>query len=305
MTSLASKARYRQHVIQYARRYGVTQAGIRYRVSRQAIYKWIKRYDGDWKSLIDRSHRPHHHPKEHTEEEIELIKRYYRYNKDDRIILWDKLRKNGYKRSYGTMLRVIRRLNLEPPAKKPKESKVKPYKRAEYPGQKIQIDVKYVPTYSVANGNKYYQYTAIDECTRVVHREMYEEHSTYNSKDFLMKMLAFYTFPVREVQTDNGSEFTNMLLCVKRQERTLFETALADMGILYHRIRIATPRHNGKVERQHRLDEERFYSKMRMYCLEDGQKQLTAYNKRSNDIPKVCLKFRTPNEVLSDYLAII
>ncbi len=77
------------------------------------------------------------------------------------------------------------------------------------------------------------------------------------------------------------------------------------MDIIYHRIRIATPRHNSKVERQHRLDEERFYYKMRMYSLEDGRKQLARYNKVSNNISKSCLKFRSPNAVLADYLAIM
>ena len=47
----------------------------------------------------------------------------------------------------------------------------------------------------------------------------------------------------------------------------------------YHRIRIATPRHNGKVERQHRTDELRFYKHMRMYSLADGRKQLAVYQR--------------------------
>lgn len=305
MDSLASNARFRQRAVKYAERYGVTKAGNRFRLSRQVIYKWRERYDGSWQSLEERSHRPHHHPREHTEAEIKLIQQCYRYHKDDRLILWKALKKKGYKRSYGSMLRVVRRLQLCPIKKKSKTRQPKPYKRAEYPGQKIQIDVKFVPSKCVANGQKYYQYTAIDECTRVVYREMYDEHSTYSSKDFLMKVLKNFPFPVREIQTDNGTEFTNALLCVKRTEKTLFEAALEEMDILYHRIRIATPRHNGKVERQNGLDEKRFYSKMRMYSLEDGRNQLAAYNKKSNDIPKVCLRFKTPNEVLADYLAIM
>lgn len=74
------------------------------------------------------------------------------------------------------------------------------------------------------------------------------------------------------IQTDNGSEFTNALLVTKATHKTLFEDALLEMGILYHRIRIATPRHNGKLERQHRTDEMRFYKHMRMYSLTDGRK---------------------------------
>ena len=83
------------------------------------------------------------------------------------------------------------------------------------------------------------------------------------------------------------------------------EEALIEMGIEYHRIQIATPRHNGKVERQHRTDELRFYKRMRMYCLEDGRKQLAAYQRRSNDHIMTCLGMRSPNEVLDLYRGIM
>ena len=111
--------------------------------------------------------------------------------------------------------------------------------------------------------------------------------------------------PIREIQTDNGTEWTNALLVKKSTHKTLFEEYLEENDIIYHRIQVATPRHNGKVERQHRLDEQRFYSKMRMYNLADGRKQLAKYNKFSNNIPKCCLKYRSPNEVLDDYLGVM
>jgi len=302
--SIASEAKYRQRVVKYSYRHGVTQAGNRFRRSRQAIYEWRTKWDGRWKSLADRSHRPHSHPKQHTEEEKQLILRHYAHNKDDRIVLWDTLRQKGYKRSYTSLTRVMRKL-LGDEVKAKQKKKHKPYQRAEYPGQKVQIDVKYVPSQCVANGQKYYQFTAVDECTRWTFREMYDEHSTYSAKGFLCKFLAAAPFSIREIQTDNGTEFTNALLVKKAEHKTLFEQALLDMGILYHRIRVATPRHNGKVERQHRCDGLRFYSKLRMYNLEDGRKQLAAYNKKSNNIPKVCLGFQSPNQVLEKYLSVM
>ena len=67
------------------------------------------------------------------------------------------------------------------------------------------------------------------------------------------------------------------------------------MRIDYQRIRIATPRHNGKVERQHRADERRFYRYMRMCGLDDGRKQLAAYQHASNDHIMICLCLRSPN----------
>lgn len=91
------------------------------------------------------------------------------------------------------------------------------------------------------------------------------------------------------VQTDNGAEFTNALLATKFRHKTLFEEVLIDMGIAYQRIRIATPRHNGKVERQHRTDEMRFYKHMRMNSVEDGRKQLAVYQRQSNNHITTCL----------------
>ena len=134
---------------------------------------------------------------------------------------------------------------------------------------------------------------------------MYDEHSTYSSAQFLANLVKKCPFMIREIQTDNGTEFTNVLLQKSCEHKSIFENLLDKYGIIYHRIRVATPRHNGKLERQHRIDEARFYKKMRMYNLEDGRKQLERYNSRSNDIPKTCLNFRSPNEVLADYLAIM
>lgn len=301
MNIIAQEAYYRQQVVKYAMKNGVTEASIRYKVSRMSIYRWKARYNGKWWSLKEHSHRPKHHPAEQTQEEYDLIRRHYPYY-DDMIMLWDRLREKGYTRCYQTMLRAIRRMKLDKAPDIRRKRKPKPYMRAEYPGQKVQIDVKFVPNYCVANGQKYYQYTAVDECTRLCYREMYDEHSTYSSQDFLMKLIKAFPFPIREIQTDNGTEWTTQLLTKNPGHKTLFEKALEDMGIIYHRIRVATPRHNGKVERQHRIDEARFYSKMRMYDLSDGRKQLSRYNKISNNISKSCLKYRSPNDVLSDYL---
>lgn len=305
MSIITSEAHFRQRVVKYSFKNGVTAASIRFRRSRQAIYEWRAKWDGkSWKSLVEKSHRPHHHPNEHTPEEKQMILRRYSRYKDDMMLLWNSLRKSGYTRSYTSLTRVVRKW-IQPEMKKRTSHQTKPYARAEYPGQKVQIDVKYVPSYCVLNGQKYYQYTAVDECTRWTYREMYDEHSTYSSACFLTNLVKNCPFPIREIQTDNGAEFTNALSVKKSGHKSLFEDLLCQYGIIYHRIRIATPRHNGKVERQHRIDEARFYKKMRMLNLEDGRKQLEKYNIQSNNIPKICLNFHSPKEVLQDYLNIM
>lgn len=301
---ITSEARFRQRVLKYSYKYGVTKASIRFHRCRNAIYEWRHKYDGNsWKSLIDKSHRPHHHPNEHTAEEKEMILKRYPYYKDDMIMLWNSLRQSGYTRKYTSLVRVVNKW-IKPKIKEKQKQKAKPYQKADYPGQKVQVDVKFVPNYCVVNGQKYYQYTAVDECTRWTYREMYDEHSTYSSVDFLKKLIINSPFPIREIQTDNGTEFTRALIS-NDGKPSAFEKALEICGIKYHRIRVATPRHNGKVERQHRTDEKRFYKKIRIFNLEDGRKKLKKYNIKSNNIPKICLEFLTPNEMLNKYLAIM
>ena len=301
------EAQRRQKIIKYAEKHGVTDAAVRYRVSRKTVYKWKKRYDGTTESLRDRSRKPMSSPRKTTEEEQrKIIQRLKQCKWTDLIQAYQRsVERDGYERSYGCFRRQAAKLKGRKKNRKAEKRKKKAYERAEYPGQKIQLDVKYVPSECAINGKKYYQYTAVDECTRWTFREMYDEHSTYSSKDFLEKLVKRAPFPIRMIQTDNGSEFTNTLLVTKSKHRTLFEQGLEEMGILYKRIRIATPKHNGKVERQHRIDQERFYQYLKMFSLADGRKQLAEYQKKSNNIMKTCLKMQTPNQMVEKYLGVM
>src|SRR5574344_2275882 len=107
MNSITSEAHFRQRVLKYSFQHGVTEASNQFHRCRQAIYEWKARYDGSWKSLIEKSHRPHHHPNEHTEEEKAMILRRYPRYKDDMIMLWQSLRDSGYTRSYTSLVRVV------------------------------------------------------------------------------------------------------------------------------------------------------------------------------------------------------
>jgi transposase-like protein len=305
MDIITQNARQRQRMLKYFYKHGGTKTAIRYKVSRKTVYKWVNRYDGTLESLKDRSKKPLNSPNGQTDDEIKLVKRIWSKDKGgDRLVMWHNAREKGYKRCYQTFLRTVRKLQGKVKSRK-KTPKPKSYTRADYPGQKIQIDVKYVPSDCVANADKYYQYTAVDECTRLPFRQMYDEHSTFSSRQFLDEMFRYFKFPIREAQTDNGTEFTNALLVVKAKHKTLFEQALEDMDIIYRRIKIATPRHNGKVERQHRKDQQRFYRKLRMYDLADGRKQLAAYQERAKHYPIIPLNFQSPVQVLEKYLGVM
>lgn len=307
MDKIAQEANHRQRMMKYRETHTLKETAIRYHTSRKTVVKWWKRWDKTVESLRDRSRRPYTIRQKHSDAEIKQIRRALKRNRwTDLLLAYQEVcERHGYSRSYGSFKRIAGKLRGMKPAREKKVRKPKPYQRAEYPGQKMQLDVKYVPRECIADGEKYYQFTAKDECTRWTFREMYEEHSTYSAHDFLLKLIDAAPFPIRAIQTDNGTEFTNALLVTKAKHKTMFEEALTEMGIIYQRIRIATPRHNGKVERQHRTDTERFYSRLRMYSLADGRKQLAVYQKKSNNYIMTCLGMRSPNQVLTDYLAVM
>ena len=84
---------------------------------------------------------------------------------------------------------------------------------------------------------------------------------------------------------------------------TLFQKVLMAMGIRHKQIRPYTPRHNGKVERSHRKDNEMFYAKKTFYSLEDYNKQLRRYMNEYNNFPMRPLGWKSPNEFLSSFFS--
>src|SRR5699024_11720287 len=88
--------------------------------------------------------------------------------------------------------------------------KSKPYEQMQYPGQRVQIDVKFVPQSCIAGqekGTQYYQYAFIDEYSRFRYLEAFEEHNTYSSTVFLLHVVKKFPYLIECVQTDNGTEF--------------------------------------------------------------------------------------------------
>ena len=299
--SITQDMAYRQSLMKYVEKHGVKRASRKYNKSRSYIYFWKARWDGTAESLACRSRRPHSHPNQHTEAELKLIWDMRRRNPQLGMVeLWHRLRQRGYTRRPESLFRVMRKLGLFPPKEKKPACKPKPYQQMTYPGQRIQVDVKVVPRHCIADPElRLFQYTAIDEFTRLRLLAAYPEQSTYSSADFLKKLFKWYArrgIRVECVQTDNGFEFTNRFSNSKRDIPTLFETTAAQLGIRHKLIRPYTPRHNGKVERSHREDQKRFYSCRSFYFLDDFAKQLAIHNRRSNNFPMRPLNYRSPSE---------
>lgn len=305
--SITQDMSYRQSLMKYAEKYGVSRASRKYNKSRSYIYFWKQRWDGSEESLACRSRRPHSHPNQHTEAELKLIRDMRRRNPTLGMTeLWHRLRLRGYTRSVEGLFRVMRKMGLFPAEKPKKPYKPKPYEQMSRPGERIQVDVKVVPRRCIADPElRLFQYTAIDEFTRLRFLGAYPEQSTWSSADFLCRLTAWYArhgIKVECVQTDNGFEFTNRFANSRRDLPTLFEKTAVELGIRHKLIRPYTPRHNGKVERSHREDQKRLYSCHSFYSLEDFAKQLAAYNRRSNDIPMRPLRWLSPSAFAVQYV---
>ena len=275
----------------------------KYHISRTSLWRWNKKYDGSKESLEDKSHRPlSNHPKEHTETKIKWIKDLIKRNPHITLNeIWYKLKINkGYTRKPASLYRVLRKIGYynNPEIKGTSKKHNKKYHTPTEIGKKWQIDVKYVPKECKIEGMtkdiNYYQYTCIDEASRERYLYWYEEHSAEYTVDFVKRCIRYYGYKTEEIQTDNGVEFTFNRSDVKREHP--MDTLLNELGIKRHKIRPRTPEHNGKVERSHRNDNERFYSYLKFYSLEDLRKQGAAYLKRSNRIPMAVLGYLTPKE---------
>ena len=304
MNTVTQTMQFRQSLLKYAEKYGVTKAAIKYNVNRQYIYRWKRRYNGDIQSLANKSHRPHHHPNQHTEAELQKIKNFRRRNPNTGlVVLWVKLRRSGYTRSITGLYRVLRRQG-QMAVKLPNPKYIpKPYEKMRFPGERVQIDVKFVPEACIvgdAAGEKFYQYTAIDEFSRWRYLEAFQEHSTYSSAQFLEHLIKAAPFKILCVQTDNGTEFTKRLLPGDNGP-SLFETRLEQAGIRHKLIRPYTPRHNGKVERFHCKDNEYFYASHKFYSFEDFKNQLAVRCRNYNRFPIRPLGWLSPIEYLAKY----
>lgn len=155
----------------------------------------------------------------------------------------------------------------------------------------------------------YYQYTVIDEATRKRFIRAYKEQSQESTIDFIIRAIKFFRYKPRMIQTDNGQEFTFLKGETKDGRIHKFDHFCIHFGIKHKLIRPRTPRHNGKVERSHRNDNERFYRYLRYYSFDDLQSQMTVYLRRSNDIPSAVLRsandkkrWLSPNEKEAELL---
>jgi len=303
MSIITEEMRYRQKLCEYAIKYGVTKAARRYHTNRQFVYRQLKKYDGNVRSLALRSRRPKNSPNSHTEEELSLIRKMLKRNGVYGLAeVYVKCVKKGYSRSFSSMCRQIRKRRYRVPEIRRKSYTKYNKMDGKYPGHKVQIDIKYIPNECIkfpTYGCKYYQITGIDEYSRTRVLKVVKEKSTFETKKYLEELEESFGFPINTIQVDNGYEFVND--GDKTNKLSAFEKKAFELGIDVKRTRPYSPWQNGKVERSHREDGKILYSRKVFTSEKDLIIQVKKHEIKYNKTAKTCLKFKSPNEVVEEY----
>lgn len=284
--------------------------------TRVSLWRWKKQYDGTTASLENKSSRPKSsHPNQQTDKETKNIIKALKDNPTYGYTeLWELLRvKYSYKRHYLTMYKYIRK-NCLRPAEIYKEYIPQPYDTPDMLGIKMQMDVKYVPRTCYTGDKPYekmYQYTIIDEATRERFIYAYQDKSGWSTKDFIQRAILYFGYAPAIIQTDNGTEFTNPR-GTNPGKVHIADKVMNQLKIKHQLIRPYTPRHNGKVERSHRTDQERFYRYLEYSTFEELQEKMGEWLIRYNRTPSTVLRNRhgkrrmqTPLAKRAEYLEIL
>jgi transposase InsO family protein len=269
-----------------------------YGISRNRYYVWYRRYaELGAEGLRDRSRRPHSHPRTTPGEIWEktlYLRRYYHFG-PARIQMYLH-RYHGITISKTGIWRLLKRagVNRLPTSMRyrRREDRFRRYEKP-LPGHQLQVDVKFLEP--LAGRKRYYQYTAIDDCTRLRVLRIYERNTQQVAMTFVDYVLSKLPFQVDCIQTDNGSEFGPQ-----------FHWHLLDKGIQHRYIRPRRPYLNGKTERSHRIDDEEFYRQLdgvMIASAEEFNQKLQEWERFYNyDRPHGSLGGQTPYERLRERL---
>jgi len=284
-------------VLNYAKEVNNVSKACRYfGISREIFYRWKRAYEKNGElGLINRKPGPTYENSPHrlADEIIEKIL-YLRkfYHMGPQRIAWYLDRYHGVKTSSGAVHRTLFRhgVNRLPQNARKRSIITKRYEK-QVPGHHVQVDVKFL-IFSQKDGSKVkrFQYTAIDDATRIRALKVYEKHTQKSAIDFIDTVVDKFPFRIQTVRTDNGHEF-----------QSKFHWHVEDLGMRHFYIKPGTPRLNGKVERSHKTDKQEFYQLLEYTDDVDLNKKIKEWESFYNyHRPHGAFKGKTPYEILKE-----
>ncbi len=270
--------------------------------SERSLKYWLTGYKKyGMEGLEPKSTRPRTNPKETS---IRIKERIIELRKETKIcalkLKW-RLEKEGILIHKNTIQKIVKKEGL---TRKYRTRKIK-YKYIKVPlskGELIEIDVKYVP--DVVGNKQYYQFTAIDCASRWRYLKIYDNYSNSGSMDFLEELIKVAPFRIRAIKTDNGSNFTNRYTGYLKSSDPMnprlhdFDLWCQRYNIIHYLIDPGKPAQNGKVERSHREDQEKFYERNKFRNLRELERKIRIWNNEYNNLEHCGLNGLSPNEFL-------
>ena len=190
--------------------------------------------------------------------------------------------------------RVLRRRGLN---RLPRKANFRTLQTQRYekqvPGHPIQVDVQFLMLKNPAGQPiRRFQYTAIDDATRIRALRIYDRHNQVTAIEFIDFVIERFPFRIHTLRTDNGHEF-----------QAKFHWHVEDLGLRHVYIQPRTPRLNGKVERSHRTDDLEFYQLWTYTDDVDLNQKLRVWEDYYNfNRPNGSLPGKAPYEVLKEKL---
>ena len=253
MTDQERDVQRKLKVLRHAEQTGNIAKTCRYfGIGRASFYRWKTEYQQRGEAGLVNAKPIPKNPANQTPPEIveKILYLRAKYHLGPIRIVWYLARYHSIKISEAGVSRISKRNGV---SRLPRGTRVRKVHTIRYskqvPGHHIQMDVKFL-TFANKRGEKVrrFQYTAIDDATRVRALKIYDKHTQTNAIDFVDHVIEKFPFRIKEIRTDNGHEF-----------QAKFHWHVEDKGIRHAYIKKGTPQLNGKVERSHRSDQEEFY----------------------------------------------
>jgi transposase InsO family protein len=277
-------------VLAYVKVHGVAPAAQRFGLDRKTLRTWRDRYRAHGEpGLVPRY--PTRRPRRIPAETVALIahaRTEFRYGAC-RTRLW-LIRVHERTVATKTITRICEDLGLPPlqRVKRRRGPRQLTLFEKPHPGDSVQVDVKVVKL----AGTTAYQYTALDDCTRLRVLRLYRRQNQVSSLEFFAEVRKVFPFPIRQLQNDNGSEFP-----------LAFSLSVQEAGIRHRYIRPRRPQQNGKVERSHRIDNEEFWGRHEFAGFEEAAQGVRDWEQVYNYLRfSMALHGRTPAEKLAAVL---
>jgi len=284
-------------VLEYAQAIGNVQEACKdFGVPRSSFYRWKKVYSAEGKAgLIRKRPIARSHPRQIPPEFVEKILHLRtKYHLGPQRIAWYIERYHGFKTSCSSVYRTLKRNGIGPLPRNTNRRAIHTRRYAkQVPGHHIQVDVKFLALKTEDNRKiRRYQYTAIDDATRVRALKIYQRHNQKSSIDFIDYIIEKFPFRIHTVRTDRGHEW-----------QAKFHWHVEDQGIRHVYIKARSPQLNGKVERSHRSDQEEFYQLLTYVDDVDLNKKLAVWEEFYNfNRPHGAHGGKTPYEALRTML---